>query len=285
MAKTIGNPLSWTARALSGATQHVTDSVERLGGEEAAEPKVQSISNEDIRDALRLGWEDFQAARSDVMFICLIYPVIGLLLVAVGLNTSLLPLVFPVAAGFALLGPFAAVGLYEVSRRREAGEDVSWISALGVVRSPNFGAIVALGLYLAVIFIAWIVVAHFIWYLTLGPEQPTSVSAFVQEVAGTGAGWAMILIGIAVGFCFALAVLTSSIVSFPLLIDRNIGVPRALHTSYQVFRKNPKVVATWGCTIAVLLLIGSIPAFIGLIIVLPVLGHGTWHFYRRAVTF
>lgn len=285
MAKTIGNPLSWTARALSGATQHVTDSVERLGGEEAAEPKVQSISNEDIRDALRLGWEDFQAARSDVMFICLIYPVIGLLLVAVGLNTSLLPLVFPVAAGFALLGPFAAVGLYEVSRRREAGEDVSWISALGVVRSPNFGAIVALGLYLAVIFIAWIVVAHFIWYLTLGPEQPTSVSAFVQEVVGTGAGWAMILIGIAVGFCFALAVLTSSIVSFPLLIDRNIGVPRALHTSYQVFRKNPKVVATWGCTIAVLLLIGSIPAFIGLIIVLPVLGHGTWHFYRRAVTF
>ncbi len=93
----------------------------------------------------------------------------------------------------------------------------------------------------------------------------------------------MILIGVAVGFCFALTVLATSVVSFPLLLDHNIGVPRAVHTSYQVFRKNPKVVVTWGLTIAVLLLIGSIPAFIGLVIVLPVLGHATWHFYRRAV--
>jgi uncharacterized membrane protein len=285
MAKTIGNPLSWTARALSGATQHVTDSVERLGGEEAAEPKVRTMTNDDIRDALRQGWEDFEAVRSDVMFICLIYPVIGLLLVGVGFNTNLLPLVFPVAAGFALLGPFIAVGLYEVSRHREAGEEVSWVSALGVVRSPNFGAIIVLGLYLAAIFVAWIVVAHFIWYLTLGPEQPTSLSGFIQEVVSTGRGWVMIVIGVAVGFCFALAVLATSVVSFPLLLHRNIGVPRAIHTSYQVFRKNPKVVANWGLTIAVFLLIGSIPAFIGLIIVLPVLGHGTWHFYRRAVKF
>jgi uncharacterized membrane protein len=283
MAKTIGNPLTWTARILAGTTQHVTESVERIGGDDAAAPEIMPMTNNDIRVALRQGWEDFKAVRSDVMFIALIYPVVGLLLVGVGFNANLLPLVFPIAAGFALLGPFAAVGLYEVSRRRELGQDVSWLSALSVVRSPNFGAILVLGLYLAAIFMVWIVFAHWIWYLTLGPVQPASLSAFVHDLLNTGAGWAMIVIGLAVGFCFALAVLATSIVSFPLLLDRNIGVPRAVHTSYQVFRKNPKVVATWGLTIAVLLLIGSIPAFIGLVIVLPVLGHGTWHLYRRAV--
>jgi uncharacterized membrane protein len=283
MAKTIGNPLTWTARALAGTTKHVTESVERIGGDEDAAPEALPMTNNDIRFALRQGWEDFEEVRSDVMFICLIYPVVGLLLVGVGFNANLLPLLFPVAAGFALLGPFSAVGLYEVSRRRESGQEVSWLSALNVIRSPNFGAIFVLGLYLAAIFTAWIVVAHFIWYLTMGPAQPESLSAFVHAVLNTGAGWVMIVVGVAVGFCFALAVLATSVVSFPLLLDRNIGVPRAVHTSYQVFRKNPKVVVTWGLTITVLLLIGSIPAFIGLIVVLPVLGHATWHFYRRAV--
>lgn len=285
MVKTIGNPLSWTARALFGATRHISDSVERLGGEDAAEPRVRELTNDDIRDALRQGWEDFKAVRSDVMFLCLIYPVIGVLLVGFGFNTNLLPLVFPVAAGFALLGPLAAVGLYEVSRLREKGETVTWMAALGVMRSPNFAAVLALGAYLVAIFVVWIVVAHFIWYLTLGPEQPSSLAGFVQDVVGTTAGWSMIVIGVAVGFCFALAVLATSVVSFPLLLDRNIGVPRAVHTSYLVFRKNPRVVTNWGLTIALCLLIGSIPAFIGLVIALPVLGHATWHFYRRAVTF
>ncbi len=283
MAKTIGNPLTWTARVLADTTKHVSQSVERIGGDEDAAPEALRMTTDDIRAALRQGWEDFEAVRSDVMFICLIYPVVGLLLVGIGFNANLLPLLFPVAAGFALLGPFAAVGLYEVSRRRESGQEVSWLSALSVVRSPNFGAIFVLGLYLAAMFTAWIVVAHFIWYLTMGPVPPETLSAFVQGVLNTGAGWAMILIGVAVGFCFALTVLATSVVSFPLLLDHNIGVPRAVHTSYQVFRKNPKVVVTWGLTIAVLLLIGSIPAFIGLVIVLPVLGHATWHFYRRAV--
>lgn len=285
MAKTIGNPLSWTARALTDAIHHVTQSVERIGGEEDAAPDIMALTNKDIRIALQRGWEDFQAVRSDVMFIGLIYPVIGLIMIGVSFNMNLLPLVFPVAAGFALLGPVCAVGLYEVSRRREQGEEVSWLSALGVIKSPSFGAVLILGLYLAAVFAAWIIVAHFIWYVTLGPEQPDSLSGFVQQVLYTGAGWTLIVTGIAVGFCFALIVLATSVVSFPLLLHRNVGVPRAVHTSYQVFRKNPKVVFTWGVVIALLLLIGSIPALIGLIIVLPLLGHATWHFYKRAVRF
>ncbi len=283
MVKTIGNPLSWSARGLMNAAGHVTHTVERIGGEEKITPEVRSLTTDDIRHALRLGYDDFAAARSDVMLICLIYPAIGVLLAAVGFNANLLPVVFPVAAGFALVGPLAAVGLYEVSRRRERGEDVSWLSALEVVRSPNFGAIMALGLYLAAFFVAWIVVAHSIWLLTLGPVAPASVQAFLTDVFTTGAGWAMIVIGMAVGFCFALAVLATSVLSFPLLLDHNVGVPTAVVTSYRVFRRNPRVIALWGLLVAALLLIGSIPAFLGLIVVLPLLGHATWHLYRRAV--
>ena len=285
MVKTIGNPLTWTARSLAGAAEHVTHSVERIGGEKEETPEILQLTTQDIRDALRMGYADFAAARADVMFICLLYPAIGVLLAGIGFNTNLLPLIFPVGAGFALIGPFAAVGLYEVSRRREKGEDVSWLAALKVFKSPNFGAIMVLGLYLAALFVAWTVVAHFIWLLTLGPMQPESVSAFLTNVFTTSAGWAMIVAGMAVGFCFAVAVLATSVVSFPLLLDHNIGVPGAVVTSYKVFRENPRVIATWGLVVAALLLLGSIPAFIGLIIVLPVLGHATWHLYRRAVKF
>jgi uncharacterized membrane protein len=285
MVKTIGNPLTWTARGVIDTARHVTHTVERIGGEEDATPEILPLTSEDIRAALRLGYADFAAARSDVMLICLIYPAVGVFLAAVGFNANLLPIVFPVAAGFALIGPLAAVGLYEVSRRREKGEEVSWLAALDVIRSPNFGAVMVLGLYLAALFLAWIVVAHLIWLLTLGPTQPVSVSAFLTDVFTTGAGWAMIVAGLLTGFCFALAVLATSVVSFPLLLDRNIGVPTAVVTSYQVFRRNPRVIATWGLLVATLLFLGSIPAFIGLVIVLPVLGHSTWHLYRRAVKF
>lgn len=285
MVKTIGNPLSWAARGFIGTARQVSQTVERIGGEVDITPETMLLTSDDLRDALRLGYADFKAARADVMFICLIYPVIGVLLAAVGFNASLLPVIFPVAAGFALLGPLAAVGLYEVSRRREKGEDVSWLAALGVIRSPNFGAVFVLGLYLAALFFAWIVVAHFIWLITLGPEQPETVSAFLTDVFTTGAGWAMIVVGIGVGFCFALAVLATSVVSFPLLLDRNVGVPVAVATSYRVFRENPREILTWGFIVAALLVLGSIPAFIGLVIVLPVLGHATWHLYRRAVRF
>lgn len=283
MVKTIGNPLTWTAQGLAGAAGHITHSFEKIGGDEAVTPEIRTLTLHDIRAALRAGFADFTAARADVMFLCIIYPALGLLLAGVGFNLNLLPLVFPMAAGFALIGPLAAVGLYEVSRRREKGEDVSWVTALEVVRSPNFAAILVLGLYLAALFVAWIVTAHLIWLLTLGPEQPLSASAFLSDVFTTSAGWAMIVIGMVVGFCFALAVLATSVVSFPLLVDHNVGVPSAIVTSYRVFRENPQVVAAWGLVVAALLVLGSVPAFVGLVVVLPVLGHATWHFYRRAV--
>lgn len=284
MARTIGNPGSWLFQGLGRAGRHVGKTSARIGSEDGlTPPEVRDLTMEDIRIALRAGWVDFQACRTDVMFLVLLYPVIGLVLLGMGLQREMLPLLFPLVAGFALLGPVAAVGIYEISRRREAGEEVSWLSALGVVERPRFGAILLMGLYLAAVFVAWMAVAAWIYSVTLGPEAPASMGAFIAEALGTGAGWTMILVGCGVGFVFAAVVLAVSVVSFPLLLDRAVGLPVAVTTSLRVTRRNPGVVLAWGAVVATGLVLGSIPLLLGLVIVLPVLGHATWHLYRRAV--
>lgn len=287
MVKTIGNPLSWSAQALGGAAGHVAETTEHLGAHGTGpitEAQINTLSMDDLRDALRKGADDLGAARADVLFLCLIYPIIGLVLVGLGTNTNMLHLMFPLLAGFALLGPIAAVGLYEISRRRELGLPYNWGDALGLIAAPSFGAIVVLGLYLMVIFVAWMLMANAIYVWIMGGEPPASLTAFAAEVLSTGTGWTMIIVGMAVGFCFALLVLATSVVSFPLLLHRDVGVPNAIVTSVNVFRKNPRVICAWGLIVAAGLVLGSIPALIGLIVVMPLLGHATWHLYRRAIS-
>ena len=140
-----------------------------------------------------------------------------------------------------------------------------------------------LGLLLFAIFVIWLGVAHLIWLLTLGPEAPSSIGSFVRDVLTTPAGWAMAGIGIGVGFLFALLVLTVSVVSFPQLLDRDVGVATAISTSYEVVRANPGPMALWGLIIAAGLVLGAIPLLMGLAIVFPVLGHATWHLYRKVM--
>jgi uncharacterized membrane protein len=245
-------------------------------------PVVRRISVADLWDALRQGLADFEANRTDVIFLCVIYPVLGLVL-SRAVSGDLLPLLFPLASGFALVGPFAAVGLNEISRRREWGYDVRWIDAFGVLRSPAIGQILLLGLMLIGLFLLWLVVAHIIYVLTLGPRPPLSASTFFHDVFTTPAGWTMIVVGMGVGFIFALVVLTISVVSFPLLLDRNAGIATAIGTSVRAVATNPGVMAIWGLIVAAALLVGSIPLFIGLVVVLPILGHATWHLYRKVV--
>ncbi|MGD8551920.1 MAG: DUF2189 domain-containing protein, partial [Methyloceanibacter sp.] len=140
-----------------------------------------------------------------------------------------------------------------------------------------------LGLLLLAIFLLWLGAAYAIWHVTLGPEPPVSVAAFAGEVLTTSAGRSMIVAGMGVGFLFAALVLAISAVSFPLLLDRDIGLYRAVITSVRAVAKNPVTMAIWGLIVACGLAIGSIPAFIGLIVILPVLGHATWHLYRKVV--
>jgi uncharacterized membrane protein len=244
---------------------------------------VRRIEVVDLRDVLARGLADFGAYRTDIIFLCIIYPIAGLVLARLAFGYDMLPLLFPLASGFALIGPIAAIGLYEMSRRREQGVDISWADAFGVVRAPAFGAIVVLGLLLLVIFLLWLAAAYGIYMATLGPEPPVSVGSFFREVFTTGAGWALIVVGVGVGFLFAVLVLTISVVSFPMLLDRDVGLYAAVATSVHAVVENPVPMAVWGLIVAGSLVIGSIPALLGLVIVMPVLGHATWHLYRKLV--
>jgi uncharacterized membrane protein len=287
MEQHIRNPIEWgwqqakhAGHALGSAAHAVRGSTEMR---EAARPAVRRIEPADLKDALAKGVADFGAYRTDVMFLCLIYPIAGLVLSRLVFGYGMLPLVFPLASGFALLGPVAAIGLYEMSRRHEQGEVVAWADAFDVVRSPAIGAIMALGLVLLAVFLLWLGAAYAIYWATLGPEPPASVGAFIHDVFTTAAGWAMIGIGVGVGFVFALVVLTISVVSFPLLLDRDVGLSTAVATSIRAVRANPRTMALWGLIVAGSLVLGAIPLLIGLAVVMPVLGHATWHLYRKAV--
>jgi uncharacterized membrane protein len=244
---------------------------------------VRRISPSDLYQSLARGVDDFAAMPSHAVFLCVIYPLLGIFLVALTVGHSMLPLAFPIAAGFALVGPLAAIGLYELSRRREAGLDSSSSHALDVLHSPSLAAIVALGFLLMAIFLIWLAVAEAIYIANFGYSAPASLSQFASEVFNTPAGWTLIIAGTGVGFLFAVMVLTIGAISFPLLLDRDVGAAVALLTSIRVVVENPLTMALWGFIVAALLVIGSIPFFLGLTVVMPVLGHATWHLYRRAV--
>lgn len=282
MIKTIGNPLTWTAEAAGAAGNHMAQATRRMGGRETTAPRVHRITFDDLLASLTAGFEDFVALRSDVLAMALLYPLIGATLAWAAVNTDLLPYLFPMASGFALLGPVAATGLYELSRRRQAGEDTRWSDVFTPLRSPSMAPILAFGGLLMAVFVIWMLVAGLIHQITLG-AQPATDAAFLAQVFGTNAGWGMILLGIPVGAAFAALVLAISVVTVPLLVDRNVGLPMAIVTSWRVARTNPGPVLAWGAIVAGLLAIGSAPLFLGLIVVLPVLGHGSWHLYRRAV--
>jgi uncharacterized membrane protein len=255
----------------------------RPADEVEAELSIRTIGISDLFRALRLGWEDFEEMPSHALMLCVIYPVLGLVLARVVSGYSVLPLLFPLAAGFALLGPFAALGLYELSSRRERGESASAWDAFEVLRSPSFGAMLGLGTLLLALFVVWIATAQAIYVAAFGYGGATSASDFVQRVLTTPQGWWLIVVGCGTGFVFALVALCLSVVSFPLMLDRHAGAFESMVTSLRVVARNPVPMAAWGLIVAALLVVGTIPAFLGLAVVIPLLGHATWHLYRETV--
>lgn len=248
-----------------------------------SQPVIRRIGFADLQDALAKGLDDFYAMPTHAMFLCVIYPVVGFLLARLAFGYSVLPLLYPLVSGFALVGPVAALGLYELSRRREAGLSASASHAFDVLRSSSIGAITALALLLLTIFVIWVAVANAIYIATFGYATPNSIETFVHDVLTTRAGWTLILVGNGVGLLFAILVLTISVVSFPLLLDRDVGAAVALLTSIRAVARNPLTMMMWGLIVAALLVVGSLPLFFGLTIVMPILGHATWHLYRRLV--
>ena len=245
--------------------------------------EIRTIGISDLHRALKLGWEDFKAVPSHAIILCVIYPVLGLLLARAAFGYAVIPLLFPLAAGFALLGPFAALGLYELSSRREKGQEASAFDALEVLRSPSFGAMLGLGTLLFALFVTWVATAQAIYIAVFGYGGASGFTDFITRVLTTSQGWWLIIVGCGIGFLFALVALCISVVSFPLMLDRHATAGEAMVTSIRVAAKNPTTIAAWGLIVAVLLVIGSLPLFLGLAVVIPLLGHATWHLYRKAV--
>jgi uncharacterized membrane protein len=244
---------------------------------------VRRIGDSDLRFALREGWRDFTTMRGDLLFVGLIYPIVGLIAAAVSLGGALIPLFFPIAAGIGLLGPLTALGFYELARRREEGLDSSWSHFLDVRKRPGFSDMLGVGAILLGLFALWVAVAGGLYMLFWGPAAPPSVGAFLTRLFTTREGWELIAVGNVIGAGFAVAVLALSVVSLPMLVDRDVSAGAAIRTSLAAFNANVGTMVRWGLIVAVLLVLGSIPLFVGLAVVLPWLGYATWHLYTRLV--
>lgn len=246
-------------------------------------PRINIITTQDLRDALGQGWDDFKAQPSHLAFVALVYPIAGVLLAHLTVSYNIFPLLFPLLGGFALLGPFAAIGLYEVSRRRERGLDSGWEHAFALLRSPAIGQIMLLGAMLTGLFIGWLLSAWLIYRGMLDLPANVSTADFLLTVFSTFDGWIMVVVGNSVGLLFAILAFSISVTAFPHIIDRRVDVATAVRTSIAVVENNPRVMMIWGLMVTGLLVLGCLPMLVGLIVVMPVLGHATWHLYRKVV--
>lgn len=248
--------------------------------------EIRQIGFEDLRIALKQGWDDFLDRRGDILFVGIIYPIAVVFAVLFAFRVPLLPIVFPLFAGSALLGPIVATGYYEIAKRREAHRDVRWRHFFDVIRGPSNLAILALSIVLFLLFVVWIICAYAIYASTMGslpPDTMRTPGEFIASVFSTPEGLRMLVFGNLAGLVFAVVALAMSICSFPMLVDRPVKWTTALRTSVRVALANPATTLTWGLIVVGLLLLGALPAFVGLAVVLPVLGYATWHLYTRAV--
>ncbi|GIX17359.1 MAG: hypothetical protein KatS3mg119_1545 [Rhodothalassiaceae bacterium] len=245
--------------------------------------EIRRISAADMREALRRGVDDFLARPSHLIFLAAIYPVISFALFIVASGREFWPILWPLAAGFTLVGPIAAVGLMEISRERERGREVHWREALGVIGEGRLGPLVVLALVLLTIFIGWLVAAQALYVSLFGQPYGVTLPEFLHNLFFTPQGHSLIIWGNLVGGLFALLALVVSLVSFPMVVDGERDPVLAIITSVRAFFRNPGPVLLWGAVVAAAVFLSAMTAFVLLAIALPILGHATWHLYRRIV--
>ena len=245
--------------------------------------EVRTIKVDDLWQALKAGYDDFKAKPTFVFFLFVTYPLFALLVTWFLVGDNLPYLIFPIVAGFTLLGPVISVGLFEISRRRERGLDLSWRSAFNFIHTASFAPIVALSVMMMLLYLAWVFMAEFIYFDRFGVDPPASLSAFLNELFSTQRGAALIVYGNAIGFLFAFTALAISAIAFPLLLDKPVTSLTAISTSIRAVTNNLMVMALWGVIVVVSLTVGALVFLVGLGAALPILGHSTWHLYRRIV--
>lgn len=246
-------------------------------------PVIRTIRISDLIDALRQGTADFWDKPSHYVMLVLIYPIVGIVLTVWMNGYHTWPLLYPLVGGFALVGPFAALGLYEISRRREQGLDTSWSHAFEVLRSPAIGSIAALGVMLLALFTLWLTAAQGLYESLFGSSPPQTLDGLLTQVFGEPGGMTLLIAGTMLGALFALVTLCTTVVAFPLLLDRDVGAFVAVETSFRVVMANPVPMLAWGIIVGAGLFLAALPLFVGLAVAIPIFGHATWHLYRKVV--
>jgi len=249
----------------------------------ASSIQVRKLTLSDVVGSLRSGWDDFVAYPSHAVMLAIIYPIAGLSIARVLQGYSLVSLLFPLSSGFALLGPFAAIVFYDLSRRRERGDILSTANVINIIHSVSSGAVGLLGVMLAVLFLTWVATAQSIYNAFFGFAPVSSMPEFFEHVISTAGGHRFLAEWCVVGLMFAIVTFSISVVSFAALIDRRASAIDAILTSLRVIARSPLTMALWGLICAGLLFVAIVPIFLGLAVVMPVLGHATWHLYRKAV--